>query len=365
MMTAPSSNGPTALLIAPHFFGYEAAISAELERQGVATTFMDERPSTSSIARAALRRARPLARKWIDRYYRKWLTDLASKRFDVILVIKGEVIPRWFLESLREFNPSARFAFYAWDSVENSKEFLQLLDLFDEAFTFDREDAVRHSRLTYHPFFFAPEYAHIETQTRPIRLAFVGTLHTNRHLITKAIFDSLSGSETRCFLYSPARWYFFLKKYLTREFSAVRWRDVSFTPMSREATAALFHSSHAVLDIHHPKQNGLSPRAFEVLASGCILVTTNSSIQLEPFFDSEHIIVIPSDIKELDPEQLAAQLDVLPTTALPPERLDDYTIQSWVGRIVLPATDWRTQTPHVEPHVTEPVVPDNHQGGCQ
>jgi hypothetical protein len=135
--------------------------------------------------------------------------------------------------------------------------------------------------------------------------------------------------------------------------------------MSREATAALFHSSQAVLDIHHPKQNGLSPRAFDVLASGCTLVTTNNSIQLEPFFDSEHIIVIPSDIKELDSEQLAAQLEVLPTIALPRERLDDYTIQSWVGRIVLPGTDWRTQAPHVGPHVTEPALPDNHQGGCQ
>ena len=55
--------------------------------------------------------------------------------------------------------------------------------------------------------------------------------------------------------------------------------------MSYETLTFNMKDCHAVLDIEHPKQVGLTMRTFEVLASGRKLITTNRSIINHEFYD--------------------------------------------------------------------------------
>ncbi len=74
-------------------------------------------------------------------------------------------------------------------------------------------------------------------------------------------------------------------------------------------------------------------RTFEVLASGAILVTTNSAITKEPFFDPDRIIVLPR-ADRVDTAALQEALDALPTPDCAPPCFEQYALASWVSRLV-------------------------------
>jgi hypothetical protein len=325
-----------ALVITPAFFGYENDIVAEFERQGFETVFLDERPSNSAVARAILRVRKDLVGRRIEKYYRDKWSELAGTPFDVVLVIKAEVIPRWFLENLRRTTPGARLVFYSWDAVNNVKNCLAVLDCFDELFSFDSNDVAARPEFSYLPLFYTRDFAPLppgETgRPRRYAMSFVGTLHTERYAFAKKLFAGRTG--TFGFFYVQARWYFAAVKYLTREHGAVPWSDVSFRKLSRQQVAEIFRESVAVLDTPRRGQAGLTIRTFEVLASGSVLVTTNPAITREPFFETARVIVVPADLDKHESDDLRAQLDSITIPPGPPASFDRYSLASWVRAIV-------------------------------
>lgn len=327
---------PRALVIAPAFFGYEEDIVAEFERQGYQTTFIDERPSNNAAVRAVLRVRKSLLAQRTEKYYRAKRAELAKTRFDLLLVIKAEVVPRWFLEDLRRASPRSRFVFYSYDAVGNIRNCLQVLDCFDELFTFDSDDVAARPEFSYLPLFYTSEFAQLPaaelSQPRRFAMSFVGTLHTERYAFVKKLFASQA--RTFGFFYVPARWYFTVVKYFTREHSVVPWSDVSFHKLSRQQVAEIFRDSVAVLDMPRAGQSGLTMRTFEVLASGSVLVTTNAAITHEPFFDPSRVIVVPGHLEELRSDDVIAQIDSITEPPGPPESFDRYSLESWVRAII-------------------------------
>jgi hypothetical protein len=333
--------GPRALLISPAFFGYEHDIVAEFERQGYDTVFLDERPSNSAVARAVLRSRKTLIAGQIDRYYRAKQAEFAGTQFDVVLVVKAEVIPRWFLEELRRTSPEARFVFYSWDAVGNVKNCLEVLDCFDELLSFDSDDVAARPEFSYLPLFYTSDFSPLSDdgaiQPRPFALSFIGTLHTERYAFVKRLFAGRA--QTFAFFYVQARWYFAVVKYLTREHSSVPWADVSFQKISRTEVAKVFRESVGVVDMPRRGQSGLTIRTFEVIASGSVLVTTNEAIIREPFYDPARVIVVPDDLNEL--EDVLGQLDSITPPPPPPESFAQYSLASWVRSIVAERVDRR------------------------
>jgi len=322
------------LVVTPAFFGYEKDIVAEFERQGFATTLLDERPSNSAFVRAIARARKSLIGPKIDAYYRDWASKLHDVRLDLVLVIKAEVVPRWFLEILRTTNPNARFVFYTFDAIANASNCMDVIDLFDRKVTFDRADAAEHPGFEYLPLFYPSEFRPLEgdeaERSRRYELTFVGTLHSDRYRFVTTL--SAGVSRAKNFFYVQARWYFALVKYVTREHANVRWSDVSFTPMTRAETAEAFRNSVAVLDMQRNGQTGLSMRTFEVLASGAMLVTTNSAITHESFYDPARIIVVSSTPTSEDRRRVRRLIE----SARPAGSLDgveQHSIENWVSRL--------------------------------
>ena len=329
-----------ALVITPSFFGYERDIVAELESQGWSTLLIDERPSNTAFVRAVLRVRKQLANGWVDKYYRSWQRTLSGEQFDLVLVVKAEVVPRWFLEQLRVTNPDARFVFYTYDALTNAGNCLEVLDCFDDRLSFDRDDVARRDDFDYLPLFYVDDFRNQGDEgsgvARRHDLAFVGTLHTERYEFAKRCFGAFS--DTFGFFFVPARWYFFLLKYVTREHRDVPWSEVSFDPMTKPGIAEIFKTSHAVLDMQRSGQHGLTMRTFEVLASGAILVTTNAAITLEPFFDPARVIVVPPDPAEIDSAALYDQLASRDRPDAAPPGFERYSLRSWIHEVSAGAT---------------------------
>lgn len=331
-----------ALIITPSFFGYERDIVAEFERQGWSTTLLDERPSNAAAVRALLRLRRGIADRWVNRYFREWQANLIDEPLDLVLVVKAEVVPRWFLEGLRLANPQARFVFYTYDALSNAPHCLEVLHCFDQRLSFDRSDVETRPDLDYLPLFYTSDFEAAEPDVARAsrhRLAFVGTLHTKRYRFARRCVDGRE--DAFAFFYVPAAWYFAFVKYFTREHSDVPWSDVSFKPMTRSQIAQVFSDSHAVLDMQREGQHGLTMRTFEVLASGAILVTTNAAVRAEPFYDPDRIVVVPSDPAEIDAPALHAQLAARARPVGPPENFGDYSLASWVRQIAAPSSTHR------------------------
>lgn len=325
----------SALLITPAFFGYERDIVSELEHQGYVTTFLDERPSNSALARAILRVRKDLIGPRVDAYYRAKADQFEQQRFDLVIVIKAEVVPRWFLEKLRDQNPEARLVFYTFDAIDNAPNCLDVIDLFDARMSFDHDDVAARPDFDYLPLFYTPDFRPLADSClgtpRKHSLSFVGTLHSKRYAFTQRLFRGRA--RTFGFFFVQARWYFAVVKYLTREHRSVPWRDVSFRPLKRDEIAEIFRESFAVLDMQRAGQSGLTMRTFEVLASGSILLTTNAAIEREPFYDAARIVLVSEDISELDAESALAKLEKLPVPTGAPEGFDAYSLEAWVRRL--------------------------------
>lgn len=328
------SRADRVLFISPAFFGYERSICAELRSRGLEVDFIDERPSNTAIARAVLRVLPRLLRGTVDRYFASVLRTVAERKYEFVIVVKGETIPASFLRRLRLQNPKARFVFYSFDAVQNSSNCVTLFPFFDRLFTFDYVDSEKFDELTYKPLFYAPEFAIREAiDSRPIDLSFVGTLHSGRYEYVKALFGRFP--STSGFFYVPARWLFFLDRLSAREYAGVDIRDVSFSKMGRDEVAQLFRNSKAVFDLQRTGQTGLTMRTFEVLAAGAILITTNVSIERESFFDPERIVLL----RDLNAEEAAPLIhEALSRSVLdgsPPVGFDRFSLSEWTRTLLI------------------------------
>ena len=321
------------LLISPAFFGYENDIRRAVESHGFVVDYFDERPSNSSVAKAAFRAGGRFAQSLVGRHYRRMLERVSGTRYTHVLIIKGEVIPIWAVRELRRLNPEAKFVYYSFDAIPAGSNCLQLLGEMDECYSFDASDVLKHQALKYKPLFYAEEFGTVQKSVpRRHELAFVGTLHSDRYNFVSRLFSSFE--NTYGFFYVPARWFFALNKYLTRSFQGVDWSQVSFRKLSKGDVAEIFQNSRAVLDLQRNNQSGLTMRTFEVLASGAILVTGNVSIRSAEFFNPDRILVVENYDAVDSSERLRHALSNLPEHDGPPVGFEKYAVRSWVEEFI-------------------------------
>jgi hypothetical protein len=319
---------PRVLLLTPSFFGYERAIADEFEQQGFEVVLADERPSNTSMAKAAVRVYPPLIGRAIAKHYRSLRQRLLGTRLDLAIIVKAEVVPVSFLMWLREQNPGIVITFYAFDSFRNSPRGRHVLQHVDRAYSFDRLDAREIPGLSYKPLFYTEEYYPRPEYSAPTYdFAFVGTVHSGRYRIAQQIFAA--GRKNYGFFFSPARWHHYLERGLNRDVRSIPLEDVSFDRMSRADVAKVFRDSRAVVDVQRDGQAGLTMRTFEVLASGSRLVTSNHHVMQEPFYDPRWVYVLDRDDSKWDIDGLrrfVSQKDVVPL-----ELMSNYSLSRWVS----------------------------------
>lgn len=319
-----------ALLVSPSFFGYEQEILDELAHQGLDAEFVDERPSNSSLLKAIYRVNVRAAANQVDRYYRRVARNISWQDLALVLVIRGEIVPPWFLTLVRSNAPDATIVFYTWDSVKNNSNFEKLLPYFDYLFSFEDDAQVLDDRFRIKHLFYSPSfYALGSDSPRRFEGSFVGTLHSGRYAFTQRILNSFESSYTYFFV--QARWYFALRRIFDRRYRAVPRHDVSFSKLRRSQVAEVFRNSLAVLDMQHEDQAGLTMRTFEVLASGAYLITTNASIRNTPLMSTDRVIVVDEHV---NPEQLVALLRGRPVPRDAPDGFEVYSLSSWVRGFV-------------------------------
>jgi hypothetical protein len=285
------------LFLSVQTFNYEKAIANKLRDFGAIVDYFDERPSNSIFAKGIIRFKRNLYHQKIDSYYKKILQKTNATTYDFLFVIKGEVVPLFFLEEFRKRNLNCKFIFYTWDSFVNNPNAVSILKYFDEKFTFDGKDAIQH-KINFRPLFFMDEYQNIYKEQKKeafkYHLLFLGTAHSDRYKISNSIVDWCTQNKYASYAYyfMPSRIVFVYKSLFDSTFQNFSYQKVSFKSLTIEEIIDLYGSSSVILDINHPGQQGLTMRTFEALGAGKKIITTNPDIKKYPFYNENNVFVI-------------------------------------------------------------------------
>ena len=65
-------------------------------------TIFDERPKNNFLTKAIIRINKNFIKKIITNYYKRIISEIKNKSIDYLMVIRGEVIPKWFLVKLKK-----------------------------------------------------------------------------------------------------------------------------------------------------------------------------------------------------------------------------------------------------------------------
>lgn len=286
--------GKKILFFCVQLFNLEQDIIKQLEKHGALVTYFDERPANNNFTKGIIRINRNFLKRRISKYYSNILKLIKNKEFDFLLVNRGEVIPKFFLEKFIKSQPKCERIFYTWDSFANHSHGLEILKYFHKKFTFDKKDAEKYN-IGFRPLYFTDRYREIyESKTvKKIELLFLGTAHSDRYIISNQIAEWCNENKLATFnyYYMQGRLIFFYKKYFDQSFKMFDFKKLSFKSLIAKDIVQLYDQSNVVLDINHPGQSGLTMRTFETIGAGKKLITTNMDIKSYPFYNPKNIFV--------------------------------------------------------------------------
>jgi hypothetical protein len=321
--------GRRVLLIAPRFFGYEIEIADELRQRGALVDELPDRPFDSPFMAAVTRFKRSWTIQSADRLYERMLKDFDRPSYDFVIVVNGQTLSPTMLARIRREFPAARFILYMWDSIANRQSVVENLNSFDACFSFDPA-ASRQFGMTLRPLFFSRGFEARDRKKIDYHLSFVGTAHTDRFAVVSAVDKNLPPNIRRMwYLYLQAQWVFYAYRFSNPDFRGASKSSFRFEPLTKQRVQDIFFRSHAVLDIEHPLQNGLTMRTFEAMGASKKLVTTNPHIREYDFYNSDNICVIDRKAAQVP----AAFLDS-PYSPLSDELYCKYRLEGWLDELL-------------------------------
>ena len=290
------------LFFSVKLFNYENIIADKLRALGASVDYYDERPNNSIFAKGIIRLKRDLYRVKILKYYNSILKDIEKEKYNYFFLIKGEVVPQYFIDKVLELNSGIVLLYYTFDSFENNPNGVEILKNFHRKYTFDSKDSQVYN-LNFRPLFFSDEYYKLVNESKlEYDLLFIGTAHSDRYVISESASKWCQENNLKSFTfyYSPSRIVFLFFKLFDSSFKKFKYNKISFFSLKHQQIIELYKRSKVILDINHPNQKGLTMRVFEALGSGKKLITTNAEIRRYPFYNRNNIYVIDRDNINLD-----------------------------------------------------------------
>lgn len=293
------------LLICPKFFNYHMEIIHSLEQMGAYVDYFDERPSNSAVSKALLRIDKRLIAHKITSYYRDIVNAISKNeyKYDYILIVKAEAIPKDVINKLRQLNPKVKIIMELWDSISNNSQAAEKIGLVDKAFSFDKSDCIKFN-MNFRPLFYIDRYNEISKLDvkKQYDLLFVGSIHSDRYKILKNIEKKLlaNGYKVYYYMYIPSKMLYYVRKYILRQFPGSSKVDFKFKSIGQDEVLSLVSKSKVILDIQHPNQTGLTMRTVEMLGANKKIITTNNDIKSYDFYCKTNIQVVDRDISYLN-----------------------------------------------------------------
>jgi hypothetical protein len=319
------------LLITPRFYGVEKKIKLILEESHYEVVWIENKTLTFDYhgTKSKLKLLRKVYSFFAcprERYLKNELKSINNLRFDILLSINAHVICPYLLRRLKSISPGLTSILYLWDSFSRYN-WIDELKLFNKVYTFDRADAGKY-QLIYKPNFYIKNNNILSSGTKH-DLMFVGKFNPERIALIDRILNLSSSAGILCYVKLWPAYKILFHNYLVynilRKFKiSIAWvknfllnfeavegvlKREYFLSESLNYDKIQSHSlqSNVILDIPFGDQVGYTHRIIEALANGKKIITTNSQIRKETFFDPEQIHIIENHDPVLDSAWIKAR----------------------------------------------------------
>lgn len=237
---------------------------------------------------------------------------------DQILVINPELIDRKYHQEIKKF--TGKYVAYLYDSLSRCPA-NHLFDLFDEIFSFDRDDARNHHFKLITNYNYLPETK--ITETPKFDLVYLASFD-NRLLFLSKIIKKLQDLKltSQVMVVGKKTW----KKNLNLQINP----SITYTRkrIKHEEIPAYYKKGMVLLDLIRENQTGLSFRIFEAMALKKKIITNNQTVKEYDFYNSENILVINDDLSNLEKSFFETEYQ-----ELAPEIYRKYTLENWVETV--------------------------------
>lgn len=246
-------------------------------------------------------------------YFARQILEHISEKQDIIFIIRPDLLELSLLDNLK--NNTKKFVAYYYDSCEKYPKQLEIAHLFDEIYSYEKEDIEKYN------FLETSNFIYDET---------IGTEEIIYDVFNISSYDSRIDEINKVAkIFSDAGFKTYFILFYFKELTFPHLKSVT-EYLNLDETKKLIAQSKAMIDIQRNDQKGLSFRTFESLGYRKKLITTNKSVKNYDFYNPNNILII--DSKKIKIDEIRNFLD-LPYLEIPGEIIDQYTVQSFTDRI--------------------------------
>ncbi|MBD7913307.1 hypothetical protein [Clostridium cibarium] len=285
-----------ALFICNPMYGYYKNIILELELHGWNVDYCNDKPTENSFFKGMMKIKKSLLKPLVKKYFDKLISEIKEKNYDLVFITNCKVFTTEMIKQMRNIQKSARFVLYMWDSLKLYPDNIDLIPLFDDAYSFDLEDCEKIDGLKFLPLFYCRGFEKVGQMLEEdvkYDIASVCTAHPNRYKIMRVLFPKLEANGVRIFSYMYLnKLQYLYNRVRVPEFKGVKSNEFKFIPLSEKENLEVLKRSNNVFDIPHINQSGLTMRTIETLGARRKMITTNVDIKKYDFYNENNIFVM-------------------------------------------------------------------------
>lgn len=287
------------LLIMPSFMGYEEKLKEVLENNYEVTLINCDQFAHEVLAnykncsklrwgiRHLIKRVKERDQEKVQLLFlNQTLSKVELKKdyYQVVFCINGAYLSDSFYKTIMEYNPHAKYIYYAWDDVANLMK-QSHIQMFDIIWTYNIKECKQNS-WKYIPMFVQSEKEGHSFKDK-YDIAFIGTAHSDRQHIAEDLYNKYANKYRIFFyLYDPDH---------------IGGQFCQDTPLTYEQYLDIMRNSKALLDIPQITQEGPTTRSFDALLTKTKVITTNKHIKEYPIY-SVNILIVDRDNIIIDEE---------------------------------------------------------------
>lgn len=337
--------GKKVLLIVPAFYGYERLLREALENLGAKVTYRENKAFRNDpVTKDTKWYLTLLCKK--NSYIKKELIPLSQQRFDVCIFINLFSFHPGLIENLKKENPDIFTILYLWDNVRDYR-WQPFFKYFNNVYSFDPVES-RELGLKYLPNFYPSGLAANPGEKDKFDVSFVGSLQVHRFRLLNTLTAKLKAQKRTFYFhlylhpnYNRLKYNKYVHAMLSLFPGQFKGYKSLYKLISRKVVHELvFHhpltipeaiqslaSSACVLDLPFPSQTGSTQRMIQALALQKKVITTNSSVTQESFYNSEYIKIMTG-------KDIGIDWDWVSRRNVTPLNIDHLRLDNWLIQLL-------------------------------
>lgn len=243
---------------------------------------------------------------------------------DQILVINPELIEKKYHLEIKKY--TSKYIAYLYDSVERCPVEHLLEDIFDEIYSFEKEDIKKYGFKETTNYIYFDKQPVSDSKNIENQVLYVASFDKRLDKIfsLKKAFEKINISY-RFIIVGKKTTLYKLKNWNSGKLKGIKLRRKR---IEQDDLKVLYSKTQVILDIVRENQTGLSFRVFEAMAFQKKLITNNTNILNYNLFNPNNILVLNGDNFDFDADFFQTEYQPLPDSIY-----NQYTLDDWTNRV--------------------------------